>query len=114
IRRELLDLAKYHRAYRRKPQDAEVLPLGRAPGEPGFRDEPIAADDSADLETWERFHNAIGELPPEECEVVGLIFYHGCTQVEAAQVLQIDERTVRRRWSSACENLKEKLPATNA
>ena len=35
-------------------------------------------------------------------EVVGLLYYQGWTQAEVAELLQIDERTVRRKWVKAC------------
>jgi RNA polymerase sigma factor (sigma-70 family) len=44
-------------------------------------------------------------LPVAEREVVGLVFYHGWTQAQIAELFQVDERTVRRRWQSACLRL---------
>jgi RNA polymerase sigma factor (sigma-70 family) len=51
----------------------------------------------------------VEHLPEDEREVVGLIFYHGWTQAEAAELLGVDARTVRRRWRSACLRLSEEL-----
>jgi DNA-directed RNA polymerase specialized sigma24 family protein len=46
--------------------------------------------------------------------VLGLVFYHGWTQAQIAELFQVDERTVRRRWQAACLRLNrlvgEKLP----
>jgi RNA polymerase sigma-70 factor (ECF subfamily) len=67
--------------------------------------EPQAAT-SEDLELWVRFHQAVDELPVEEREVVGLVFYHGWTQVRIAELFNVDERTIRRRWTNACERLR--------
>lgn len=53
------------------------------------------------LEDWARFHEAIEKLPDEEREVFHLLWFDGLTQIEAACVLGITERTVRRRWYSA-------------
>jgi RNA polymerase sigma factor (sigma-70 family) len=64
---------------------------------------PTAAED---FELWVRFHEAVDALPVEEREVVGLVFYHGWTQVRIAELFDVDERTIRRRWSSACERLR--------
>jgi RNA polymerase sigma factor (sigma-70 family) len=44
------------------------------------------------------FHAAVEQLPDAEREVVELTFYHGLTQPEIAELLGVDERTVRRRW----------------
>jgi RNA polymerase sigma-70 factor (ECF subfamily) len=48
-------------------------------------------------------------LPDEEREVVNLLFYGGLTQQEAARVLGVSLRTVKRRWQSARCRLYEKL-----
>jgi RNA polymerase sigma factor (sigma-70 family) len=55
---------------------------------------PAAA--SSDLDQWCAFHQAVDGLPAEECEVVGLIAYHGWTQEEVAELFQVTEHTVRR------------------
>jgi RNA polymerase sigma factor (sigma-70 family) len=113
IRRELLDLARHfygpwgegaNHASVQGPVDAESA--GGAP--------PDRADDADELERWCAFHAAVELLPAEEREVVGLIFYHGWTQPQIAELFGVDERTVRRRWRSAClrlaERVKGKLP----
>ena len=48
-------------------------------------------------------------LPAAEREVVGLIFYHGWTQVQVAEMLGITERTVRRYWQRSLAKLKYSL-----
>ena len=103
VRRELLDLARHFR--------------GECPGRPaaakaagdGFSDSlPEAPDEKSqedDLDLWCRFHEAVEQLAAEEREVVGLVFYHGWTQARIAKLFQVDERTIRRRWQSACLQL---------
>jgi RNA polymerase sigma factor (sigma-70 family) len=51
----------------------------------------------------------VDQLPIEEQEVVGLTFYNGWTQAQIADLFGVDERTVRRRWRSACLTLSEAL-----
>jgi RNA polymerase sigma-70 factor (ECF subfamily) len=102
IRRELLDLAR-HCAVRKR-----VAADGGAGGD--SRGDILAAAAAPDtppdeLELWSRFHEAVERLEVEEREVVSLTFYHGWTQGQIAEVLQVDERTVRRRWQSACLKL---------
>ena len=63
-----------------------------------------AAEDG-DLDVWCRFHEAVEQLAAEEREVMGLVFYHGWTQPQIAELFQVDERTIRRRWRSACLQL---------
>ena len=101
IRRELLDLARRAKGKGTVPLDPAGSSDPRAP-EPAA---PASAD--ADTDRWVRFHEAVDALPVEEREVVGLVFYHGWTQAQIAELFQVDERTVRRRWASACKKIRE-------
>lgn len=91
IRRELLDLARY---CRRRPAD----PLGSG--------DPDAPADRG-LAWWAALQEAVERLPAEEREVFGLTFYHGWTQVQIAELLQVSDRQVRRLWVQACIRLKD-------
>jgi RNA polymerase sigma-70 factor (ECF subfamily) len=62
-----------------------------------------------DNDRWVRFHEAVDQLPIEEREVVGLAFYHGWKQYQIAELFQVDERTIRRRWASACKKIRAKV-----
>jgi RNA polymerase sigma factor (sigma-70 family) len=66
-------------------------------------------EDPEDLDRWQAFHQGVEQLPEDQREVVNLIYYHGWTQVEAAHLLQVSERTVRRRWESALAQLHRLL-----
>jgi RNA polymerase sigma-70 factor (ECF subfamily) len=100
IRRELLDLARRTKNKRTVPLDPNDSSSPTAP-------EPVAPDDTGpEAERWVRFHEAVDQLPLEEREVVGLVFYHGWTQEEIAKLFDVDERTIRRRWKAACEKLR--------
>lgn len=108
IRRELLDLARHFNAKRRA--SGKAVPLEPSDSSTSAGNEPIAqADDPDELENWCRFHEEVDKLPTEEREVVGLVFYHGWTQAEIADLFKVTERTVRRRWQSACLHLSETL-----
>ncbi len=61
-----------------------------------------------DLERWLELHESIGCLPLEEREVFELIWYQGFTKPEVAKLLNVDLRTVQRRWRSARERLLER------
>ncbi len=105
MRRELLDLARHF--YSPRAKGAERLapaPGGEPPSEGAGGEDP-----DVDLERWSAFHEAVEKLPAEEREVVGLIFYHGWPQAQIAEVFGVDERTIRRRWRSACLKLHEAL-----
>jgi len=101
IRRELLDLARQGRSKRTVPIEPRFSDTASVP-------EPTAPSCSGpDEERWIRFHEAVDLLPVEEREVVGLIFYHGWTQDKIAELFQVDVRTIRRWWASACHRLRQ-------
>lgn len=100
VRRELIDLARQfaargHGRHVHDPTTAEFV--------------ATVADSPADLELWTRFHEAVEELPAEEREVVGLLFYHGYNRGRAALLLGVSERTVYRWWDAACLRVNERL-----
>jgi RNA polymerase sigma-70 factor (ECF subfamily) len=100
IRRELLDLARHFRGRAWVPLDAHLGEADRG------RTEPVSPM-AEDFEVWSRFHEAVDQLPADEREVVGLVFYHGWTQARIAELFKVDDRTIRRRWSSACQRLRD-------
>jgi RNA polymerase sigma-70 factor (ECF subfamily) len=106
IRRELLDLARrYARLANEEAGGAALAPVG---GEDKL--DPVDPEtEPTDLDLWAEFHQAVENLPAEEREVMSLAFYHGWTQLEIADLFQVNERTVRRRWQSACLHLGEAL-----
>ena len=99
IRRELIDLA-------RRSRGKETVPLNPGSSDAPRPNEPVAPA-MADTDQWVRFHEAVDQLPLEEREVVGLVFYHGWTQNKIAELFQVDERTIRRRWASACQKIRD-------
>jgi RNA polymerase sigma-70 factor (ECF subfamily) len=101
IRRELLDLARALSTARRR---GELAPTGAG----GPAHDAIDARDG-DLEWWTAFHEAVERLPAEEREVVGLVFYHGWTQGQVAELFGVSGRTVARRWFGACARLEKAL-----
>ncbi len=108
MRRELLDLARRFGAARRGATDG----AGPLPGDGLDIPCPDAVsreDDPADLELWQHFHEAVEQLPAEERETVGLLYYHGWSQIQAAELFQVNERTIRRRWRAACLRLQTML-----
>ncbi len=78
---------------------------------PAIDPEDLAAgkDQAAELERWQALHEAVETLPVEEREVFGLVFYHGWTQGQIAELLNVNERTIRRYWQSVCMRLSEML-----
>lgn len=105
MRRELLDLTRHY-----------FGPLGHAAHLDGREYQVDAPPDPADethepsaLAQWREFHEQISRLPPDELEIVNLLYYQGLTQVEAAEVLGVHVRTIQRRWHSALVTLAPML-----
>lgn len=102
IRRELLDLTRRYKGRRGLGHNVvggDSIIQQMEPADPAVEDD--------NLERWHEFHEAVAKLPAEEREVIGLVFYHGWTQAQIAEFLQVSERTIRRRWQTACLKLDE-------
>jgi RNA polymerase sigma-70 factor (ECF subfamily) len=61
------------------------------------------------LAEWTELHEIFGKLPDEQREIVELLWYHGLTQPEVADLLGTSLRTVKRRWQHARLLLHEYL-----
>jgi RNA polymerase sigma factor (sigma-70 family) len=112
VRRELLDLAKHHYGPEGQgahhgtwgPDDSATTAADSGPADP--------ADPSREpsrLAAWAAFHEQIAALPGEEREVFDLLWYQGLSQAEAAELLGVSDRTVKRCWQSARLRLHEAL-----
>lgn len=121
IRRQLLDLNRHYQgalgAGRHLVKQPLVDPDQDGPQFPEPADSNLDSEPLVELERWAEFHRAVEQLPTEQREVVGLIFYHGWTQQQIAELLQISDRTVRRYWQSACLKINYivggRLPASD-
>lgn len=98
IRRELLDLARHY--YGPHGLGANHESHARTVDAPPL-DPADVSHEPSDLAHWTELHEQIGALPEEEREIVGLLFYQGLSQAEAAEVLGISLRTLQRRWHDA-------------
>jgi RNA polymerase sigma factor (sigma-70 family) len=109
LRRELTDLARQLTGPKGKAS-RRATPLSDDDSSDVRIFQPAApVEDAGELDGWCRFHEQVERLPVEEREVVGLIYYHGWTQAEVAELFQVNERTVRRRWESALAKLQRIL-----
>lgn len=75
----------------------------------GWVGPPDSTCEPARLELWTEFHEQIENLDDKEREVFDLLWYQDLSQAEAATVLGVDERTVRRRWSAARRRLYDAM-----
>jgi len=109
LRRELIDLTRKN--FGPLGQGRHEVPLLSGADSDGDL-APLVSDGSGshqELEHWAEFHEKIGELTVQEREVFSLVYYHGMKQDQIAGILGMDERTVRRYWSSAISRLKSIL-----
>jgi RNA polymerase sigma-70 factor (ECF subfamily) len=109
VRRELIDLARHHFG----PQGAAAHHHTDGP-EQLSGDGPVVnkqdpGGEPTSLAEWTEFHERVQQLPSAEREVFDLLWYEGLTQVEAAQVLGVTDRTIKNRWRSAKLDLQRQL-----
>lgn len=107
VRRELLDLAKHH--YGPRGIGANHHTDGQPADDVGGTIHQKSEDEPENLEEWSEFHLEVQNLPEDELEVINLVFYDGLTQEEAAKLLGISFRTLKRRWHSARLKLHKAL-----
>lgn len=113
IRRELIDLARHHASS--KGQRAVLQSVLTQDQDDSQGPHPVAEiEDPDELDRWVTFHRLVEELPPEEREAVGLLYYHGWKQADVAALFGVSERTVRRRWDSAMEKIGKALRERDA
>jgi RNA polymerase sigma-70 factor (ECF subfamily) len=115
VRRELHDLAKHYYGPRglgaNHATAAWKAPSDDAGDSVGW--EPRGADeDPSQLAAWAEFHDRVEHLPDQEREIFDLLWYQELSQAEAAQLLGVSERTVKRRWASARLSLHKVLGGT--
>jgi RNA polymerase sigma-70 factor (ECF subfamily) len=104
IRRELQDLARHY--YGPQGDGANhATPNWRTHGagadEAPTWDFGAVDEDPADLAVWTEFHAGVARLPDEERAAFDLLWYQELSQAEAAELLGISERTLKRRWAAA-------------
>lgn len=109
VRRELIDLARHYYG----PEGPGAHHASHAPAAdrsgaaPQYTEVADVSGEPSRLAAWTEFHQQVEALPDEEREVFDLLWYQGLTQTEAARVLQMPERTLKRRWQSARLKLHE-------
>ena len=105
IRRELIDLVRKYKAESNFAANHHSDSLIFQ----NICDISKQAEALVDLEKWSEFHLLVESLPEEEKDVVDLLWYQELTQEDAAKLLDISVRTVKRRWQSARIKLYEAL-----
>ena len=65
------------------------------------QERPDLSTEPASLMEWTEFHEQVEALGEREREVFNLLWYEQMTQEEAAALLGVTVRTIRRRWQDA-------------
>jgi RNA polymerase sigma factor (sigma-70 family) len=104
IRRELIDLARHYYG----PQGLGARHESVGPMAP-LDARADVTDNPARLAAWAEFHEQASALPEDEREVFDLVWYQGLSHTDAAALLNVSARTVKRRWQAACLRLHEAL-----
>jgi RNA polymerase sigma factor (sigma-70 family) len=97
LKRELIDMVRSMAVVEERFPDALA------------RQDQVARDEA--LRSWESFHAAVDGLPADQREAVHFLWYLGLEQDDAAKLLGITARTLRRRWQDAKTNLRAQLDA---
>ena len=100
IRRSLIDLARHHFGPEGEAAHHET-DHAEAEGKGIVAQAVDATMEPRTLDQWTSFHEQVDRLPEKDREVFNLLWYGGLSQEEAALVLDVDVRTVKRRWQSA-------------
>jgi RNA polymerase sigma-70 factor (ECF subfamily) len=104
IRRELLDMCRHY--YGPLGAGANYQTAMHQPGadhsqRPEVFDRAELSADPQKVQEWGDFHRHVNELPEAEREVVDLLWYHELSQDEAARIVGVSTRHVKRLWRSA-------------
>jgi RNA polymerase sigma-70 factor (ECF subfamily) len=94
IRRELIDLARHYLG-------PEGEATHRAPSPLAAVDRPDTRDDPFRIAMWRDIHSQIDALDAGDRELFELLYYQGLTQPQAASLLGLSERTLKRHWQAA-------------
>lgn len=112
IRRQLIDLSRSYYgpqgAARHHASQAGFANDEGGPANHAFEAAEVSQDPQK-VQEWSEFHQLIDDLDDDERAVVDLLWYHGMNQEEAAGLLDVSLKTVKRRWRTAKLSLHDKL-----
>lgn len=113
IRRELIDLSRRYQGPlglgANHASQHELLEGSHRAAENQLAEGCDATHDPSRLMDWSEFHKQVEQLDDQERQVVDLLWYHGLSQAEAADVMGVSVRSIKRHWQSARLNLHQRL-----
>ncbi len=98
IRRVLIDLARRYCGPQGLGSRHDTAVRNADDGTPPKYEQADLAGEPGDLAEWTEFHEQVETMPDEDREIFDLLYVSQLTQEEAAMVLGVTVRTVRRRW----------------
>jgi RNA polymerase sigma factor (sigma-70 family) len=111
LRFELIDLYRKHSGAQGFAANHLTTPAEGTPDvvNDGERFVANPTVDPAQLIAWVEFHEQVEALPEPFKAIVDLLWYQGLTQQEAAELLGVDVKTVKRRWREVKLRLADSL-----
>ncbi|MCA8988335.1 MAG: sigma-70 family RNA polymerase sigma factor [Planctomycetaceae bacterium] len=111
IRETLLDLARHYQGPMGAGANHATMPPMRDQEQaiPSPLEGGELTTDPRRVAEWTEMHRVIESLPDESREMFDLLWYHELSQEEAAQIVGISVRQVKRRWRDAKLMLAEKM-----
>ena len=112
IRRELIDLSRYHFGHRASVGSTEADLSSSDASENIAQRQPAGNDDSFNpqkLSQWTEFHEYVETLSDEDRSLFDLLWYQGLTMGETSELLNIPLRTLGRRWKMVRVRLYQDL-----
>lgn len=101
IRRKLIDLARKYNG----PNGMGKMHATSGGGDSQSSNNELRVEDATSgpltLQKWTEFHEHVDQLPDDEKEVFDLIYYQGLSITQVALLVEVSDRTVKRRWRSA-------------
>ncbi|MDA1273389.1 MAG: sigma-70 family RNA polymerase sigma factor [Verrucomicrobia bacterium] len=103
IRFQLIDLTRHYYGPRgHGANHASQVKLGIAGDSySNSADQGRNSVDPSRIAQWAEVHRQVDKLPDADREVFDLLWYHELSQEEAAELIGVDVRTVKRRWRQA-------------
>jgi len=101
MRRALIDLARHYYGAMGLGANHATDQGGEAAKPPQRVSGASPLEHCLQVERWQILQGHIDELPADERETVDLLWLHQLSQIEVAAMLDVDTRTVRRRWLRA-------------
>ena len=101
IRRVLIDMSRHYYGPEGLGSHHDTAARNSEGDTPPKHEQADVSGEPANLMEWTEFHKLVETLPEEEREVFNLIWYEQMPHEQAAEVLGVTTRTIRRRWQEA-------------